>query len=106
MIRGLLHIIDVYKLECFESSRIKTHNKVISKTAEYVDVLARIISEKIVLIEEDIEIAEGDVIYEKTTNTQYNIESVKKVNGLKSFHHLTVEVSKRKVGDIFGENRN
>ena len=63
--------------------------------------IIRIIDDKKVMIHLNLEISQGDVLVDcENPDKQYDVITVKRIDGLNNFHHLSVGVKLKRVGHI------
>lgn len=98
-IDGLHNRVAIYNLEHIGTGKLD-HDKIINMTPKYAELPCRIIKDEKAIFDQDIDLKQGDVLYDLKTKKQYNIQEVKRINGLNGFHHLSCQVDKRRVGDL------
>lgn len=98
-IDGLHNRVAIYNLEHIGTGKLD-HDKIINMTPKYAELPCRIIKGEKAIFDQDIDLKQGDVLFELRTQKQYNVKEVKKINGLNGFHHLSCQIDRRRVGDL------
>ena len=100
LIDGLHNRVDIYVLNEVNVTDRLNHNKVLNDVPSYTNIACRVIKDEKAIFESDIPLKMGDVIFDTVTGRQFNIRTVKKVQGLNKFHHLSCAIEIRRVGDL------